>query len=130
MAQRGVITGHISVAGEAVLLLTIHGKAGRRFEFHTVIDTGYNGQVSLPPQVIHDLGLGWIREDLGTLADGSRTRFDVYRATLFWLGRPRLIRVDAMDSPPTIGTELLHGHTLHAAWIPGGLVTIAPLSES
>lgn len=129
MADGGLITGRVNARGEAVVPLAIHGDVGRRVDVRFVVDTGFNGQVSLPFQFIRDLGLLCIGADFGTLADGSRVAFDVFLATAFMFGKPRRVKVDAMESPPTIGTELLLGHTLHAEWVPGGQVTIAPLME-
>lgn len=84
----------------------------------------------MPDKMIRELGLDWFEKSDATLADGSRVSFDVYLATVFWFGKPRRVKVDAMDSPPTLGTELLLGHTLNVLWVPGGQVTIETLATS
>ena len=123
----GVILGHVNSRGEAVVPLPVHGPAGRQLQAQFVIDSGFNGQLSMPFRMVRDLGLTWFEEDTGTLADGSRATFDVYLATVLWLGQHRRVTVNAMESPPTIGTELLMGHAISAQWVPGGSVRIEPL---
>jgi len=43
-----------------------------------VIDTGFNGSFTLPPGLIASLGLPWLCQQQGILADGNVQIFDVY----------------------------------------------------
>ncbi len=53
---RGVVTDDY----EAVIRLTVIGKANQRESIEAVVDTGYNGWLSLPSSMIHDLELPWM----------------------------------------------------------------------
>ena len=44
-----MIEGKVNADYEAVIALALHGQAGQARELEVVIDTGYNGFLSLPP---------------------------------------------------------------------------------
>jgi clan AA aspartic protease len=93
----------------------------------TVVDTGFNGYLTLPPALIGVLGLPWLCRQQGQLADGSLLPFDVYVATVDWHGQPRAVEVEAADAQPLLGMALLQGSELRIQVMPGGAVTITPL---
>ncbi|MDP6417051.1 MAG: clan AA aspartic protease, partial [Gammaproteobacteria bacterium] len=66
-----------------------------------VIDTGFDGFLTLPASVIQDLGLVWRRRGRAMLADDSL--FDIYEAAVTWDGRPRRIAVDEAECDPLVG---------------------------
>lgn len=100
---------------------------GQAHEVETVIDTGFNGFLTLPPAIIAALGLPWLCRQQGELADGSIQTFDVYVATVDWHGQSRSVEVEAADSQPLLGTALLQGPELRVQVKPGGTVTIVQL---
>jgi predicted aspartyl protease len=55
-----MMTGAVNADLEALLLLTVHGGGGPSREVETVIDTGFNGFLTLPPALIAALGLSWL----------------------------------------------------------------------
>jgi len=65
-----------------------------------VIDTGFNGSFTLPPGLIASLGLPWLCQQQGILADGNVQIFDVYS--------------------PLIGMALLQGCELRIQVLAGG----------
>jgi clan AA aspartic protease len=92
-----------------------------------VIDTAYSGMLLLPLEIVNALGLTWHSEGMGTMADGSIQKYDRYEAEIDWDGEPRRVIVSAVGDSPLLGTALLAGHELRAAFTPGGLVELRPL---
>ena len=93
----------------------------------TVLDTGFNGALTLPSATILQLGLPWASRASVALADGSIGEFDVYDATVIWDGVPRSITVDVMDTAPLLGMRLLVGYDLRARVLNGGQATLTAL---
>ena len=52
-----MIEGVVNASYEPVVTLAVQGPAGQANEIEAVIDTGYNGLLTLPPPVITELGL-------------------------------------------------------------------------
>ena len=86
-----MITGNVtSDLGGTVRLLRC-GPSGHQPRVRLLIDTGYNGWLSLPPALVTQLGLAWQDRGRAELADGRETVFDVYEATVVWDRRRRLV---------------------------------------
>lgn len=122
-----MINGRVTVYREAVISLSVEGSDGQSKEIDAVIDTGFNGFLTLPASLIQQLGLVWRRRGRAMLADGSESLFDIYEATITWDGRPRRIAVDEVNSDPLIGMSLLYGYELTVQVVDGGRVVINPL---
>ena len=120
-----MIIGVVSADREATTRLTVRAPGGGDLEVELVIDTGFNGWISLPATLIAQLDLPWRRRGRGELADGSATIFDIYEATVDWDGQLRRVWVDEIDAAPLLGTALLDGHELRIQVWSGGNVTIA-----
>ena len=95
-----MITGQVTAYREAVLSLDIRGERGMERQVSAMIDTGYNGALTLPLTIIEDLGMPWRRRGRALLADGRETVFDTYEATVIWDQRPRRVAIDATESVP------------------------------
>ena len=124
-----MITGAINAALEGVLRITVRGPRGQRRRISAVIDTGYNGALTLPPDVIADLGLSWSDSGPVVLGDGSTCDCDIYAGIVIWDRRPISILVDEADTTPLVGMELLHGFKLMMNVERRGAVTIKPLTR-
>ena len=122
-----MITGQVTVYREAVISLSVQGPEGQSREIDAVIDTGFNGFLTLPASLIQELGLVWRRRGRAMLADGSDSLFDIYEAIVTWDDRPRRIAVDEVNSDPLIGMSLLYGYELTVQVVDGGSVVINPL---
>ena len=122
-----MITGHVTAYREAVISLSVKGSGGRDREINAVIDTGFDGFLTLSASLIQDLDLVWRRRGRVMLADGSDSLFDIYEATVTWDGRPRRIAVDEADCAPLVGMSLLYGYELTVQVLDGGRVAINPL---
>jgi hypothetical protein len=54
-----MITGVVNAQTEATIRLPVRAADGREQEIKAVLDTGFNGSLTLPPAVIANLGLQW-----------------------------------------------------------------------
>jgi clan AA aspartic protease len=97
-----------------------------RIEF--VLDTGFEGDLTLPPAAVAALALPFRQDIIARLADGSPVRVDVYRATIVWDGADRNVTVLALGGRPLLGTALLDGSETCIQFADGGLVRIDPPS--
>jgi clan AA aspartic protease len=93
----------VSPDREAVLRLILPGSAGEQVETTAVVDTGFDGWLTLPPDVISRLGLEWKRFGRAVLADNSTTLFSIYEGLVEWDGQAVSIPVDEVDGTPLVG---------------------------
>ena len=119
-----MIEGAVNTAYEAALILTVEGPEGRRRSIEAVVDTGYNGFLTLPPALVAELDLPFVTSGEATLADGSAISFDIYLVAVEWDGQPRQIEADVAETTPLVGMRLLAGHDLLVEVENGGRVVI------
>lgn len=74
-----------------------YGALGAAQDVVAVVDTGYNGWLTLPYAVIAALGLAWDRRGWALLADGSESIFDIYGGSVRWDGQRYPVAVDAAE---------------------------------
>ena len=125
-----MISGVVTDDRQAVIHLTVRGPAGQEQEIEAIIDTGFDGCLSLPSSFIVLLGLSWRERGRALLADGSESVFDIYEGTALWDGEFRRIPVHEAETTPLIGMSLLQGYELNVQVQPGGNVTIRTLSPA
>ena len=119
-----MIQGTVNASYEPVVPLSLRGTTGQTLEVEAVIDTGYNGLMTLPSSTVMELGLPRRGYGEASLADGSIVEFDVYGVTVLWDGQPRYIDADEADSTPLVGMLLMDGHNLSIDVEDGGRVLI------
>jgi clan AA aspartic protease len=119
-----MITGTVNADYEAVIRLRVQGPTGPAHEVDAIIDTGFNGFLTLPPALV--IALRLIRRSRGRalLANGSEELFDIYGVTVLWDGQQRYVEADAVDTTPLVGMSLLDGYDLHIQVADGGQVVI------
>jgi clan AA aspartic protease len=122
-----MITGVITSDREAVIRLTVRGPRRREIQVEAVIDTGFDGHLSLRRPLIAALHLPWKRRGLAQLADGSESVFDIYEGTVLWHRRVRRIAVDEAATAPLVGMALLECCELKMQVRARGAVTIKSL---
>lgn len=122
-----MITGIVTAYRQAIIRLLVRGPDGQEQEIQAVIDTGFDGSLTLPPSLIAALGLVWRRRGRALLADGSESLFDIHEAIVVWDGEPRRIAVDTAHIDPLVGMSLLYGFELTVQARDGGSVVIKPL---
>ena len=122
--------GFISADREAVLRLRVRGPGDREEPVEAVIDTGFNGFLTVPASLIADLALAFVGTTQATLGDGSTVRLDVYQATVLWDNRERLVLTLASESGVLVGMSMLFGHRVTLDVHDGGVVRIEALSQA
>jgi clan AA aspartic protease len=123
-----MITGTVSAFREAIIRLVVRGPQGQEQQIEAVIDTGFNGSLTLPSALVSMLALPFRRRGRAQLADGSSSLFDIFEATVVWDGQPRRVSVDAVETDPLVGMGLLYGYELMVQAIDGGSVSIQALA--
>jgi clan AA aspartic protease len=123
-----MITGTVNVQREAIIRLTVLGPGGQQQEIDAVVDTGFNGFLTLPPALIDALGCIFNSQGFAEFADGRIEEVDIYETTIDWDGQERHIEVDAADTDPLVGMALMYGYKLTVEDIDGGVVTIERLT--
>jgi clan AA aspartic protease len=119
-----MITGIVNEDFEPIIPLSICGSDGKVHTQEAIVDTGFNGWLSLPPDLISELNLKWKRRGRAILGDGTECVFDVYEAVLVWDGNMLTIPIDEADSEPLAGMSLMEGYQLTVQVFEGGHVEL------
>jgi clan AA aspartic protease len=119
-----MIIGIVNADFEPIIPLSICGSDGKVYTQEAIVDTGFNGWLSLPPDLIAELNLKWKRRGRAILGDGTECVFDVYEAVLVWDGNMLTIPIDEADSEPLVGMSLMEGYQLTVQVFEGGHVEL------
>jgi clan AA aspartic protease len=123
-----MISGVVNARREATIHLPVLDADGREQVVEVILDTGFNGSLTLPPETIAALGLPWRTRSLVILANGAEDLCDIHAATVIWDGLPRAILVESADTDPLVGMGLLYGYDVHIQVVEGGRIVIEALS--
>lgn len=123
-----MITGIVNADFEPIVPLAICSFDGQIYQQEAIVDTGFNGWLSLSKDWITRLGLTWKRRGRAILGDGSECVFNVYEAVVLWDEVFLTIPIDEADSEPLIGMSLMEGYQLTVQAIEGGLVELCKLN--
>ena len=104
-----MIEGAVNENAEAIIRLTLRAATGATQEIDAIIDTGFTGDLTLPPALIRRLNLPWKGRGQALLADGGMHTFDEYVGTVSWNGQTRMVEVSSADTNPLVGMGLLRG---------------------
>jgi clan AA aspartic protease len=124
-----MIVGVVTADHQAVIHLSVRGPAGQETAIDAIIDTGFDGWLSLPSSIIVSLDLTWRERGRALLADGSESVFDIYEGVVLWDGQALRIPVHEADTTPLVGMSLFRGYELIIQNQPGGKVSIRSLTE-
>ncbi|MGH3085729.1 MAG: clan AA aspartic protease [Rubrobacteraceae bacterium] len=126
-----MISGAVTADGEAVIRLEILGPDGERRGIEAVLDTGFNGSLTLPAHMTAALELPLVGERQATLADGSQVVLEMHLAGILWHeGREHEVLALRADGGPLIGMELLYGNRVVLNVVENGEVVIDALPEN
>lgn len=123
-----MITGTVNTDREGVVRLRVQSANGQEQELDGVIDTGFNGFLTLPPALIAAFGYPRIGYGRTLMSNGKEELFDIYEATVIWDGQPRTVEADEADTDALIGMSLIYGYELRMQGKDGGKVTVEALS--
>ena len=119
-----MITGKINANREAIIQLEVIGSNQKREKVEAVIDTGFNGYLTLPNDLINYLKLQPAGSRRAALGDGNIVVLDMYLAKALWHGQEQDVLALQADGGPLIGMSLLYGSRLVLEVIDNGDVTI------
>ena len=123
-----MITGKITANREAIIELEIIGSNQKRENVEAVIDTGFNGYLTLSNDLINHLKLQLAGSRHVTLGDGNVVVLDMYLAKVLWHGQEREVLILEAEDGPLVGMSLLYGSCVMLEVVDNGTVTIGPLS--
>lgn len=109
------------------LQLAIIGNRSQKIAVDAVVDTGFNGDLILPIELVLELELIPQGYQKATLGDGTISQFRVYTGTVVWDGSRKAVEVNAATSGVLIGMGLLDGYKLEVNATLNGIVTITNL---
>ncbi len=123
--------GHVEEQGGglyAYVDVVVRGPTGREVLVSALVDTGFNAYVSLPRNVVIDLGLVRLGTDDVTLANADIDAAELYLAEVHWRQSRRNLPVHQIGDEPTIGTALLRSYNLSVDFVPDGDVQVHPIA--
>ena len=123
-----MIPGVVNSNLEATVRLLVRGPGGQEQEIEAVIDTGFNGFLTLSPPLVRRLGLPHIGQSRALLANGKEEILDLYEVTLLWDGQWQTVEADAADTDALVGMSLLYRYSIYVEAVEGGQLVIEALS--
>ena len=94
------------------------------FSLNFVIDTGFNGYLTLPLQAVNAMNLPLSANTPATLADGSQVLLSIHLATILWDNVERVVPILASGNKPLLGTAMIQGYHLEIDFEDDGLVSL------
>ena len=82
-----MISGVVNSNLEATVRLRLRGPGGQEQEIDAVIDTGFNGFLTVSPVLVRQLGLTHLGQSWALLANGQEELLALYEVTLLWDGQ-------------------------------------------
>jgi clan AA aspartic protease len=122
-----VING-IVIGRQAQLKVVLRISGYPDLEIGCVIDTGFEGALTLPIDAVTKLQLPHVARINVNLANGDNFATSVHRATIVWDGVEIEVPVIAMGRRPLVGTLLLNKYNLNIDFCDGSIFTIEPLN--
>lgn len=123
-----MIVGIVNADFEAIISLSICDSKGKIYTQDAIVDTGFNGWLSLPPDMIARLDLKWKRRGRAILGDGSECIFNVYEAVVIWDGNYLTIPIDEAESEPLVGMSLMENYQLTVQVFEEGSIEIRKIN--
>lgn len=109
---------------EAWVSVHVVDSLGEPRQVEVIVDTGFTGWLTLPESDIRRMGLAYAGHRYSITASGNAERFEYYRTSALWHGRPLTVEVFQSTDQPLLGMELLEGSRVTMDAWDGGRVTI------
>ncbi len=125
-----MISGYVNANREAIIQVAIVGDSKQLKSVRAIIDTGFTGDLTLPRDVIDQLGFtlrGFQRVILG---DGSLQYFEMFVGVVIWDGKMREVEINAAETDSLVGMGLLEDYKLEMEGRSNGEVRITSLPAS
>jgi clan AA aspartic protease len=121
-----MIRGQVNPFRQAVIPLQLSGPHGQIENVEAVVDTGFDGFLTVSPDLMNRLQLPFGMTRFYELGDGSSVEFDIHRTTVSWDGQERDVEALVTSGGVLIGMAMLHGFHLFVDVVDGGEVLIQP----
>jgi len=121
-----MIRGSVDSEKHAVLSLELCDSNGQIMAVSAVIDTGYDGVLTITPDIAANLHCPFRETRTYELGNGELVDFPIHDVTLIWDGQTRDVAAIVTSGGVLIGMSLLHGFTLFIDVIDGGEICIEP----
>lgn len=122
-----MIKGKVKKNQQVLLPIDVMDGEGRPRSLEVILDTGFTGYLTLPPESIRQMGLTFIGQRTFELANGELFEFAAYLAMVSWHGRLRDVLVLQSDSVPLLGMSLLWGSRVTVNALDEGEVIVEAL---
>ena len=122
-----MIRGEVRPNRRAMVAVELLAADGQLQSFNFALDTGFDGDLSLPSQILRGLDAAAEGEHLFELADGSKTTIYGWSATVRWEGVLRDVLILESAGEPLLGMELLWQSRITLETRAYGPVLIEPL---
>jgi clan AA aspartic protease len=109
---------------QALIPIVYRGSGQPDVSLEHVVDTGFTGELTLPPEAVKAMGFEFPYDEEIKLANDSREQVPVHVATIVWDGHEATTRVFAMGRRPLLGTALMDAKELVVQFADRGLVTL------
>ena len=119
-----MIRGHVNAARQPVITLQLSGPNGQTAAVDALVDTGFDGLLALPPDLVARLELPFGMTRSYEIGDGSMVPFDIHHVSIVWDGQSRDVAAVITTGGALIGMALLDGYHLFVDVVDGGEVRI------
>ena len=122
-----MIPGVVNDNLEATVRLRVRGPGGLEQDIEAVIDTGFNGFLTVSPALLRRLGLLRIGRSRVRLANGQEELLDLCEIEILWDGQSQTVETEAAETDALVGMSLAYGYSVYVEAVEGGRVVIEPL---
>lgn len=119
-----MIQGTVSSDREIVIRLEVLAGSQSPISIQAIVDTGFNGSLTLPVGVLNTLGASAAGIRRAELGDGNLVELDAYFVTVKWRDEDRQVLALQAEAMPLVGMSLLWGSRVRFDAQDGGPVTI------
>lgn len=123
-----MIDGTVTADREIVIPLDFLAANQSAIAIQAVVDTGFNGFLTLPIDVLNTLGASAAGTRRAELGDGNLVELDVYVVKVRWHDEDRDVLALQADVTPLVGMSLLWGSRVEFDAEDDGYVTIGAMS--
>ena len=119
-----MIVGSVNRSLEAIVEVAVQDVKGEFHDFHCVLDTGFDGFIALPVQVLQRLGLAQSEVRRTLLVDNVEIFLPLYWGTVNWCGEFLEVPVLGTEREFLVGAAMLENSTLTVQVWDGGEVLV------
>jgi predicted aspartyl protease len=122
-----MITGTVTSLDEALIRIKVRGGTGAEVSTEAVIDTGFNGSLTLRPQDAKAVFVQTHSIRPYTMANGMVENLPECIVDLEWDGRWMPVIAAIVDGDPLVGMKVLRGYRLTMDVVDNGRLVIEDL---